>query len=98
MTVTVTLKPNLKWSDGVPLTGADFAYTVKWAQDPTQQGCTACGVGFTTVDPTTGNTINLIDKVTVSSDGLTVSMHFNQLYASWLSFLTGPRRSCRSTT
>ncbi len=90
MTVTVTLKPNLKWSDGVPLTGADFAYTVKWAQDPTQQGCTACGVGFTTVDPTTGNTINLIDKVTVSSDGLTVSMHFNQLYASWLSFLTGP--------
>lgn len=89
MTVKVTLKPNLKWSDGQPLTGADFAYTVKWAQDPAQKGCTACGIGFTTTDAN-GKTINLIDKVDVSSDGLTVSIHFDQLYASWLSFLTGP--------
>ncbi len=89
MTVKVTLKPNLKWSDGQPLTGNDFAYTVKWAQDPAQKGCTSCGVGFTTTDAN-GKTINLIDKVDVSSDGLTVSMHFAQLYASWLSFLTGP--------
>jgi peptide/nickel transport system substrate-binding protein len=89
MTVKVTLKPNLKWSDGQPLTGADFAYTVKWAQDPSQKGCTACGVGFTTTDAS-GKTINLIDNVTVSSDGLTISIHFAQLYASWLSFLTGP--------
>lgn len=89
MTVKVSLKPNLKWSDGQPLTGNDFAYTVKWAQDPAQKGCTACGVGFTTVDAA-GKTIPLIDTVTVSPDGLTVSMHFAQLYASWLSFLTGP--------
>jgi peptide/nickel transport system substrate-binding protein len=89
MTVKVTLKPNLKWSDGQPLTGADFAYTVKWAQDPAQKGCTSCGVGFTTTNAS-GKTINLIDKVDVSSDGLTVSIHFAQLYASWLSFLTGP--------
>ncbi len=89
MTVKVTLKPNLKWSDGQALTGADFAYTVKWAQDPAQKGCTACGVGFTTTNAS-GQTVNLIDNVTVSSDGLTVSIHFNQLYASWLSFLTGP--------
>ena len=89
MTINVTLKPNLKWSDGQPLTGADFAYTVTWAQDPAQKGCTSCAVGFTTTDAT-GKTINLIDKVTVSTDGLTVGIHFNQLYASWLSFLTGP--------
>jgi len=89
MTVNVTLKPNLKWSDGQPLTGEDFAYTVKWAQDPSQKGCEACAVGFTTVDAN-GNTIDLVDKVTVSSDGLSIAIHFNQLYASWLSFLTGP--------
>ncbi len=89
MTINVKLKPNLKWSDGQPLTGADFAYTVTWAQDPAQKGCTACAVGFTTTDAA-GKTINLIDKVTVSTDGLSVGIHFNQLYASWLSFLTGP--------
>src|ERR1035437_3935891 len=89
MTVNVILKPNLKWSDGQPLTGEDFKYTVAWAQDPTQKGCTACAVGFTTTDAS-GKTINLIDNVTVSADGLSIAIHFNQLYASWLSFLTGP--------
>ncbi len=89
MTVNVILKPNLKWSDGQPLTGADFAYTVKWAQDPAQKGCTPCASGFTTIDAN-GKTINLIDNVTVSADGLSIAMHFNQLYASWLNFLTGP--------
>ncbi|MGD0862691.1 MAG: peptide ABC transporter substrate-binding protein [Candidatus Limnocylindrales bacterium] len=89
MTVNVTLKPNLKWSDGVPLTGEDFAYTVKWAQDPTQEGCTSCGIGFTYVNAQ-GKTEPLIDKVTVSPDGLSISMHFVQLFSSWLSFLTGP--------
>lgn len=89
MTVKVTLKPNLKWSDGQPLTGEDFKYTVGWAQDPAQKGCTACAIGFMTTDAN-GKNVNLIDNVAVSSDGLTVSMHFNQLFASWLSFLTGP--------
>jgi peptide/nickel transport system substrate-binding protein len=89
MTVNVTLKPNLKWSDGQPLTGADFKYTVDWAQDPAQKGCTSCGVGFTTVDAS-GKTIKLIDNVTVDASGLKIAIHFNQLYASWLSFLTGP--------
>ena len=89
MTVNVILKPNLKWSDGQPLTGEDFKYTVGWAQDSTQKGCTACAIGFTTTDAS-GKTINLIDNVTVSADGLSIAIHFNQLYASWLSFLTGP--------
>lgn len=89
MSIKVTLKPNLKWSDGQPLTGADFKYTVQWAEDPAQKGCTACGVGFTYVDAN-GKNQPLIDKVDVSADGLTVTMHFIQLYSSWLSFLTGP--------
>jgi peptide/nickel transport system substrate-binding protein len=89
MTINVKLKPNLKWSDGQPLTGADFAYTVTWAQDAAQKGCTACAVGFMTTDAN-GKTINLVDKVTVAADGVSIAIHFNQLYASWLSFLTGP--------
>ena len=88
MTVKITMKPNLKWSDGVTLDGNDFAYTVQWAQDPAQTGCSACGVGYNYVDAN-GKTQKQIDKVTVSSDGLTVTFHFNQLYASWLGFLGG---------
>ena len=79
MDIKVTLKPGLKWSDGQPLTGADFAYTVKWAQDKAQVGCTACAVGFSD-----------ISSVDVSADGLTITIHFKDLYSSWLSFLTGP--------
>jgi peptide/nickel transport system substrate-binding protein len=90
MTINIQLKPNLKWSDGQPLNGADFAYTVTWAQDPTQNGCIACASGFTTIDPTTKKPVNLLDKVTVGADGVSIAMHFNQLYASWLAFLTGP--------
>lgn len=89
MSIKVTLKPNLKWSDGKTLDGNDFAYTVKWAQDPAQKGCTSCAVGFTYLDAN-GKTQPLIDKVDVSADGLTVTMHFVQLYSSWLSFLAGP--------
>ena len=89
MSIKVTLKPNLKWSDGKTLDGNDFAYTVKWAQDPAQKGCSGCGVGWTYVDAN-GKTQPQIDKVDVSSDGLTVTMHFVQLYSSWLAFLTGP--------
>jgi peptide/nickel transport system substrate-binding protein len=89
MSIKVTLKPGLKWSDGKTLDGNDFAATVKWAQDPGQKGCTSCAIGFTYLDAN-GKTQPLIDKVDVSSDGLTVTMHFVQLYSSWLGFLTGP--------
>jgi peptide/nickel transport system substrate-binding protein len=89
MTVNVTLKPNLKWSDGQPLTGEDFKYTVTWAQDPGQKGCIACGSGYMIPDAS-GNNVPLIDKVTVGSDGLAIAMHFNQLFSSYLNFLSGP--------
>lgn len=77
--VTVKLRSGLKWSDGEPLTGADFKYTWQWALDKNQKGCTSCAVGFPS-----------IEGVDVSSDGLTITMHWKELYASWLSFLTGP--------
>ena len=30
-----------------------------------------------------------IDNIDVSSDGLTATLHFKELYAGWLGFLTG---------
>lgn len=76
--VKVTLKPNLKWSDGQPLTMNDFAYTVKLAQStPAIPGCVSCNIGFPD-----------IGTVETSSDGLTATIHFKQLYAGWLGFLT----------
>jgi peptide/nickel transport system substrate-binding protein len=34
MSLTLKLRPNLKWSDGQPLTSADFAFTYKTFADP----------------------------------------------------------------
>jgi peptide/nickel transport system substrate-binding protein len=79
MTLTLHLKPNLRWSDGQPLTMNDLKYTWQWANDPNQSGCTSCGPG--TAWP-------LIDSIDVSSDGLTATVHFKQLFGGWLSWLT----------
>lgn len=75
--VTVKLKPNLKWSDGQPLTMNDLKFTVQYAQDPGQSGCSGCAVGYPD-----------ISSVDVSSDGLTAVIHFKDLYAGWLGWLT----------
>jgi peptide/nickel transport system substrate-binding protein len=42
-TVTWTLKDGLKWSDGQPLTCADFKYTVGWVLDPANVGVITAG-------------------------------------------------------
>ncbi|MGH2466531.1 MAG: peptide ABC transporter substrate-binding protein [Candidatus Limnocylindrales bacterium] len=75
--VKVTLKPNLKWSDGQPLTMNDFKFTVTYAQQKGLTGCTACAIGFPS-----------IGSVDVSADGLTATIHYKELYAGWLGFLT----------
>jgi len=77
-TVELTLRPGLKWSDGKPLTMNDFKATWTWATDKGQSGCSSCTVGWPE-----------IDNVDVSSDGLTGTLHFKELYAGWLGFLTG---------
>jgi peptide/nickel transport system substrate-binding protein len=78
-TITVKLKPGLQWSDGQPLTMNDLKFTWQWATDKSQTGCTGCAVGYP-----------LIDKIDVSSDGLTATIHFKQLWAGWLGWLTAP--------
>jgi len=79
MTMTLHLKPNLQWSDGTPLTMNDFKWTWQWTQDKAQSGCVYCGV-------TSG--FPLIDTYDVSSDGLTATIHFKQLFGGWLGMLT----------
>ena len=78
--VKVDLKPDLKWSDGTPLTMDDYVATWKWATDKAQTGCIGCSTGW----PDIGG----IDE---STDKLTATIHFKDLYAGWLGFLTrGP--------
>jgi peptide/nickel transport system substrate-binding protein len=78
--VKVTLKPNLRWSDGTPLTMDDFAATWKWATGSQGTACPLCAIGW----PDIGS----IDE---SSDRLTATIHFKDLYSGWLGFLTnGP--------
>jgi peptide/nickel transport system substrate-binding protein len=43
MTVTWTLKPDLKWSDGEPLTCDDFEYAWEWVLDPANAGVITAG-------------------------------------------------------
>jgi peptide/nickel transport system substrate-binding protein len=78
-TITISLKPGLQWSDGQPLTMNDLAYTWQWANDPAQSGCTLCGSGYPD-----------ISAIDVSSDGLTATIHFKDLYSGWLGWLTHP--------
>ena len=78
-TLTVTLKPGLLWSDGTPLTMNDLKYTWTWANDPKQSGCTSCSVGYPD-----------IDSINVSTDGLTATIHFKDLFPGWLNWLAGP--------
>jgi peptide/nickel transport system substrate-binding protein len=75
--VKVKIKPNLQWSDGQKLDLNDFKYTWQWSQDPAQTGCTGCVVGWKD-----------IGGIDVSADGLSATIHFKDLYAGWLAFLT----------
>jgi peptide/nickel transport system substrate-binding protein len=75
-TVHVTLKPNLKWSDGQPLTLADWKYTEGWILDKAQVGITITGY-------------DLIDKFDVAADGLSGDIHFKEAYAGWLGIVGG---------
>jgi peptide/nickel transport system substrate-binding protein len=74
-TVAVTLRPGLQWSDGTALTMNDFKATWQFAVDPAQSGCTSC-TAFTE-----------ISSIDVSSDGLSATLHFKELYPGWLNIL-----------
>jgi peptide/nickel transport system substrate-binding protein len=75
-TVSVKLKPNLKWSDGEALTLNDLKYTWSWIMDPKQVGISTGGY-------------DQIDAITVGADGVTADIHFKAPYAGWLGLIGG---------
>jgi len=76
MTVTWTLRPNLKWSDGEPLTCDDFKYAWEWVRDPGNVGVVTAG--FTD-----------IDKFDCPSDTSMV-WHFKNIYEGYITLMTAP--------
>jgi WD40 repeat protein/ABC-type oligopeptide transport system substrate-binding subunit len=76
MDLILKLKPGLMWNDGSPLTSKDVAFTVKWVNDPDQDGGIA-------VDLTVWNRIIKVD----TPDNQTAVLSFNQIYSPYLDFL-----------
>ncbi len=75
LTITLKLKPNLKWSDGQPITSKDIVYTWQMNADPknavlSRSGWSSAGgpAYITGID---------------TPDDLTAVVHFNALYAPW---------------
>jgi peptide/nickel transport system substrate-binding protein len=73
LTVTMKLNPNLKWSDGAPLTASDFKYWWKVNQDPATGAASTTGF----------DQITSID----TPDPHTVVLHYKQLFAPFLYYL-----------
>jgi peptide/nickel transport system substrate-binding protein/oligopeptide transport system substrate-binding protein len=88
LTYTFHLRPNLKWSDGSPITASDFAYSINRSEDP----CTVSPVS-NYLDPIVGATAlysetcppgathvsdTLIGKSVIVSDPQTLQIKLNQ--------------------
>lgn len=81
-TITYKIKPNAVWSDGKPINVDDFKYTfnIQKSTDPAKGGCAA-------VLSSTG--YELIDNVTGSDNGKTVTVTLKQPFADWKALYTG---------
>jgi peptide/nickel transport system substrate-binding protein len=73
--VDIELKPDLKWSDGTPVTVNDFKYTWEWILDPDQVGISTLGW-------------DIIDEVTVNDD-LNATVHFSEAFAGFYGTISG---------
>jgi peptide/nickel transport system substrate-binding protein len=76
MTVTWTLRPGLKWSDGQPLTCDDFKYAYDWVLDKDNVGVVT--TGFTD-----------ISNFECKSDTEMV-WHFKNIYEGYITLMTAP--------
>ena len=75
MTVTWTLKPDLKWSDGQPLTCDDFLYAHEWVLDKDNVGVITAGYDISTTECTS-------DTVMVQ--------HFKEIYEGYITMNVAP--------
>ncbi|MCI0345654.1 MAG: peptide ABC transporter substrate-binding protein, partial [Chloroflexi bacterium] len=75
MTVTWELRSGLKWSDGEPLTCADFEYAVDWILDPDNVGVIIQPFDISTVECTSETTL---------------VHHFTEVYEGYITAFTSP--------
>ena len=76
MTVRWTLRPNLKWSDGEPLTCDDFKYAWEWVTDKDNVGLVTAGW----TDITAWDCPSPTEMV----------LHFKAVYEGYLTLVTAP--------
>ncbi len=77
LTVTMKLNHNLKWSDGQPLTSADFVYWWKTLLDPATGAASTYGF-----DASTGYVASM-----TAPDPYTVVIKYSQVFSSYIYFL-----------
>ncbi len=77
-TVVYTINPRAVWSDGVPITAADFVYA--WQE---QRGPPPGGVGSYNTDVASTQGYRDISSVKGSQNGRTVTVVFAQPFADW---------------
>ncbi|MBN9387352.1 MAG: peptide ABC transporter substrate-binding protein [Chloroflexi bacterium] len=75
MTMTLHLKPDARWSDGSPMTGADLKYTWQWVTDKANTDYQGDTGGW-----------GLIADIT-TPDASTAVLKFRQVYGPYLQFL-----------
>ncbi len=73
LTVTMKINPNLKWSDGQPITADDFIYWWTVNEDPASGAASTSG-------------FDQIDTLT-ATDSHTLVLHYKQIFAPFLFFL-----------
>ena len=78
MTVTWKLRPDLKWSDGEPLTCDDFKYTQDWIMDKDNTGLYAGTSGY--------EDVTKFD----CTDPQTMVIHFGKVYEGYLAMYPVP--------
>jgi peptide/nickel transport system substrate-binding protein len=74
--VDLELLPDLKWSDGTPLTLNDLKYQWQWIMDPAQTGLVSGTTGWED-----------ISDIVVSDDGLKATVKFSKAYAGFYGLL-----------
>jgi ABC-type transport system substrate-binding protein len=91
-TLTLKMKPGLKWSDGAAMTMNDFKWTYDWAVAAAIAGlgCSGCGSFVPVIDTSLegdayyGADNQYVSSITVSADGLAATVVFRKNYAGWL--------------
>jgi peptide/nickel transport system substrate-binding protein len=78
MTVVWKLRPNLKWSDGQPLTCDDFKFTHDWIMDKDNTGLVAGTSGYEDV------------KAFDCTDAQTITLHFSKIYEGYITMYPVP--------